>query len=239
MTVKLHRIGHRQPRTHRPQREQRQPEPPELLIQLGDTEPMIRQRRRERVNSPMHLRRRVIQPTRRRRVEHRRTDRLQHPITSIERLAMHHPPTPRQREVETVRVPLDHRPVTDQRRIRARRQRLIQVAGVIDIIVGQEDPTHIGRLDQREHVLQPLTTIRRRAGVDDDRLRPPDHHRVDEHLQRLTTRVLHLMNHPRLISNLRRRHPDRRHNRRKRRRVGRRRRLSDAHGPPVWCRPRG
>ena len=77
--------------------------------------------------------------------------------------------------------------------VRAARQRLVEVAGVVDVVVGQEDPPHVLRLDQREHVLQPLLTVRGGAGVDDHRLLAEDHHRVEVDEQRLAQRRLHLM----------------------------------------------
>ena len=75
-----------------------------------------------------------------------------------------------ERELEAVRVALDHRPVAHQLRVRARGHHLVEVAGVVDVVVREEDPPHVLRLDEREHVLQPLLAVRRRAGVDDHRL---------------------------------------------------------------------
>ena len=75
---------------------------------------------------------------------------------------------------------------------------LVEVAAVVDVVVGEEDPPHVLRLDERERVLQPLLAVRRRAGVDDHRLRAADDHRVQVHEQRLTERRLHLVDHERV-----------------------------------------
>ena len=111
-----------------------------------------------------------------------------------------------QREVEAVRVAFDHRPVAHERRVRTRRQRLVEVAGVIDVVVREEDPrTSSGSTSENtssSHCLRFAGV----PGVDDDRLRAEDHHRVDVHVQRLTERGLDLMDHVRVLGDLRRRH---------------------------------
>ena len=77
------------------------------------------------------------------------------------------------------------------------RHRLVEVAGVVDVVVRQEDPPHVLGLDEREHVLQPLLAVGEGAGVDDHRLRAEDHHRVQVDEQRLAERGLHLSGSPR------------------------------------------
>ena len=173
-------------------------------------------RRRERVDRPVHAGGRVEQPAGRGRVEHGWSQRVQCPVADIEGLAVHDPLAPLEREVEAVRVTFHHRPVAHQLRVRARGQCLVEVAGVVDIVVRQEDPPDILRLDEREHVLQPLFAVRGSAGVDDHRLLAEDDHRVDVDEQRLAERRLHLMDHERVVRDPRRRHIRRRRDRRKR-----------------------
>ena len=69
----------------------------------------------------------------------------------------------------------------EQRRVRAVLHDLSEVAGVVDVVVGDEDVTHIGRIDQPEHAAQPLRPVGDGAGVDDHRLGAADHHRVQVH----------------------------------------------------------
>ena len=54
-----------------------------------------------------------------------------------------------------------------------------QVADVVVVVVGQEDPADVGRVDDREGGLDPLGAGQLVAGVDDHRLGAGDHHRVD------------------------------------------------------------
>ena len=183
----------------------RQAVEPEVLVEVGDRHTRIGERRRERVDRPVHAGRRVEQPAGRRRVEHRWAQRVQRAVADVERLAVHDPAAAFEREVEAVRVPFDHRPVAHELRVRARGHRLVEVAGVVDVVVREEDPAHVFGLHEREHVFEPLLAVRGRAGVDDHRLLAQDHHRVDVHEQRLPERRLHLVDHERVVRDLRRR----------------------------------
>ena len=55
----------------------------------------------------------------------------------------------------------------------------VEVAGVVDVVVADEDPADVVGLDEAEHVGQELVAVLGHAGVDDDRLSGPDHHRVE------------------------------------------------------------
>jgi hypothetical protein len=50
---------------------------------------------------------------------------------------------------------------------------------VVAVVVREEHPPDVGRVDDAEHVLQPLVPVVNRAGVDDRRFRTGDHHRVE------------------------------------------------------------
>src|SRR5205085_4936020 len=88
--------------------------------------------------------------------------------------------------------------------------RSVEIAGVVDIVVRQEHPADVLRLDEGEHVTHPLLPVGRSAGVDDDRLLAEDHHRVDVDEQRLAEGFLDLLDHERVGCDLHRRHVDRR-----------------------------
>lgn len=103
---------------------------------------------------------------------------MERSISNVEGLSIHHPTRSVMREIEAVRVAFDHRPVANKLRVRARRQRLVEIPNVIDVIVRYEDPTDVLRFDQREYVLQPLFAICGGAGIDDHRLLAEDHHRI-------------------------------------------------------------
>ena len=64
---------------------------------------------------------------------------------------------------------------------------------MVDVVVRHIDPLDVDRVDQAEHVLEPLLPVRRRAGVDDHRLLTPDDERVEVHEQRLPARGLDLL----------------------------------------------
>ena len=125
-------------------------------------------------------------------------------------LAVHHPLTAVKREVEAVRVPLHHRPVAHQPGVRAGLHRLVEVAGVVDVVVGQEDPAHVLGLDQRNTssshcsrlAMVPVSTI---IGS-----RAQDHHRVQVDEQRLAERLLNGVDDPGVGGDLRRSHLGRR-----------------------------
>ena len=73
---------------------------------------------------------------------------------------------------------------------------LVEVAGVVDVVVREEHPLHVGGLDETEHVLEPLLAVRDRAGVDDHGLLALDHHRVQVDEQRLAECLLHGVDEP-------------------------------------------
>ena len=114
----------------------------------------VGERRRERVDGPVHAGLRVEEATGGRRVEDRRPHREQRAVADVERLAVHDPAAAIEREVEAVRVPFDHRPVAHELGVRARGHRFVEVAGVVDVVVRQEDPLHVVRVDELEHFLQ-------------------------------------------------------------------------------------
>ena len=67
------------------------------------------------------------------------------------------------------------------------------VAGVVGVVVGQEDPADVVRGHQAEDVVQPAGAVPGRTGVDDDRFRAEDDRRVDVDGQRLAEGVLDLL----------------------------------------------
>jgi hypothetical protein len=71
---------------------------------------------------------------------------------------------------------LDHRPVADQMGVRTRSQRLVEIPGVVDVFVRDEDPPHVVRFNEGEDVLQPLRAICGGARVDDHGLVTEDDH---------------------------------------------------------------
>jgi hypothetical protein len=50
---------------------------------------------------------------------------------------------------------------------------------VVDVVVADEDPADVLRVDEAEHVGQVLLAVGGHAGVDDDGLLRPDHERVE------------------------------------------------------------
>jgi hypothetical protein len=50
---------------------------------------------------------------------------------------------------------------------------------VVVVVVGQEDPAHVGGIDHGEHLLEPVVAHERGAGVDDDGLAARDDEAVD------------------------------------------------------------
>ena len=57
----------------------------------------------------------------------------------------------------------------------------VEVAGVVGVVVGEEDPLHVLRLDEAEDLLGPRLAQQLGVGVDDHRLGALDHERVDVH----------------------------------------------------------
>ena len=88
---------------------------------------------------------------------------------------------------------LDERPTRHQRRVHADGHHLFEVAGVVDVVVGDEHPLHVFGLHEREGIVEPLLVIGDGPGVDDHRLGTGDDHRVDVHRERGTQRGLHLV----------------------------------------------
>jgi hypothetical protein len=76
--------------------------------------------------------------------------------------------------------------------------------------------SHVLGLDQREHVLQPLLAVGDGAGVEDQWFPAEDHHRVQVDEQGLAERLLHGMDHVRVLGDLGRRDLDPRADRRER-----------------------
>ena len=66
-----------------------------------------------------------------------------------------------------------------ERGVRAQLERVEQAAGVVAVVVGEEDPAHVLRLDEREDLLEPELAVDRGTGVDDHGLGASDQHGVD------------------------------------------------------------
>ena len=52
---------------------------------------------------------------------------------------------------------------------------------MVDVVVAEEDPADILRVDEREDVLEVAVAECGHPGVDQDRFGAPDHHRVQVH----------------------------------------------------------
>jgi hypothetical protein len=105
-------------------------------------------------------------------------------VADVERLAVADPAPPRRRHREGGTHPLGHEPVDDQRRVRTRRHQRVQVAGVIDVVMADEEPTDVGGIDEAEHVSEELVSVRGLARVHHDGLLAADHHRVQRDAHR-------------------------------------------------------
>ncbi len=191
----LLRVDDGQPGAQRAVGEERQAAGPELGVQVGDASLVVRQGRGEGIGRPVDARRRIEQAPGGGGVVHRGAHRHDRAVADVDRLAVHHPVAAVEGELEAVGVPLDHGPAADDAGVRAGVHHLLEVARVVDVVVGQVHPSHVLGLDQGEHVLEPLRPVRDRAGVEDHRLRAEDHHGVQVDEQRLAQRLLDRVDH--------------------------------------------
>ena len=72
--------------------------------------------------------------------------------------------------------------VHDERRLGRRLEHLVERAGVVAVLVGEEHPADVVGVDEAVHHLEPVLAVHRGAGVDDDRLLAEDHQRVHRHV---------------------------------------------------------
>jgi hypothetical protein len=77
--------------------------------------------------------------------------------------------------------PLDGEPIGYQGCLGAGVEHGKEVADVIVVVMGEEDPPDICGVDDRERRVEPLSPAELVARVDDHRLRSGDDHRVDGH----------------------------------------------------------
>ena len=130
------------------------------VVGLGD---VTGQQRRVAVDRPVHAGLGVEQPTGGRRVEDGWAHRDQRPVADVERFAGVDPAHAIEREFHRPMGSFDGEPVGDQGRLRARVEHGRQVADVVVIIVRQEDPAHVGWIDDREGRLGPFGAGRARC----------------------------------------------------------------------------
>ena len=138
-----------------------------------------RHHRCEGVDDPHRRGGRVVEPTRGGTVEDGRPEQVQRPIPGVEGLAVVDRADPLEWELHFESEALDQEEVADQRGVRAAVESVEQPAGVVTVVVRQEDPTDVFGLDDREDLLEPELSMYRCTGVDDDRLGATDDHRID------------------------------------------------------------
>jgi len=71
-----------------------------------------------------------------------------------------------------------HGPVADQSGLRAQLEHRLEVADVVVVVVGDENPADVLGLDDGEDLRQPVLAHQRAAGVDDHGLGAADHEAV-------------------------------------------------------------
>ena len=175
-------VDQAEPRRQRVVHEHRHALPPELRVQLGDgADRTAGHRRRERVDPPVHAGPFVEEATRGRRVPHRRTHRasVRSPTSKLSPSLTHRIRASGNSNALVCRS-LIAQVATSVAFVHARHH-LFEVAGVVDVVVRQVHPAHVRRVDQAEHVVEPLPPVGDRAGVDDHWLLTHDHHRVQVH----------------------------------------------------------
>ncbi|GAA0626486.1 hypothetical protein GCM10009547_32450 [Sporichthya brevicatena] len=74
----------------------------------------------------------------------------------------------------------------------------MHVAGVIGVVVTDEEPAHVFRLDEGEDVLEPTLAVGGLTRVDDDGLATADDHRVQGNAHRRGPFALVVVNEERL-----------------------------------------
>jgi hypothetical protein len=151
---------------------------PGVAVQLGGVGDWMGDVGPKGVDRPVDPGGGVQQPPGGRVVEERRAHRHQGAVAGLEALAVADPADPVERRPEVLAVDgiAAHRePGGHQGGVGARIYDLAQVAGVVVVVVGEEHPADIGRVDQVPGVLEPLLAIGGGAGVDQHRLGPGDH----------------------------------------------------------------
>jgi hypothetical protein len=73
------------------------------------------------------------------------------------------------------RHPAEREPRGEHGRPRAEVEQHREVADVVGVVVGDEDPAHVGGVDDGPELLQPCGTVARGPGVDEDGLGGADH----------------------------------------------------------------
>jgi hypothetical protein len=175
---------------------------PLAALDVSRLDGRIGQHRGERVHRPVEAGAVVEEATRRRRVEQRRHDGRQRAVAGPERFAVVQPAHALERQIEVSGQPLGHEPGRHQRGVRAGFQHGPQVPDVIVVVVGEVDPPHVGRVDQREGVLQPLVAVEVGARIDDHRLLGSDDDRVQVDTQRRPGRLVQLPDDERVLGDL-------------------------------------
>src|SRR3990170_4713041 len=99
---------------------------------------------------------------------------------------------------------LNQKPGGDQLGVWAGLHYRREVASMVNVIVGEEYPADIARIDDREHIFEPLLAVCRRARIDNDRLLTLDHERVHIDIERPDNRLLHLLDKPGVVGALER-----------------------------------
>ena len=100
-----------------------------------------------------------------RRVEQRRTHQVERAVAGVEGLALVEPAHAVERELDVTEQAGRHRPVAHQGGLRAEVEHRVEVADVVVVVVGDEDPAHVGRVDDREDGGEPASRGRARLPV--------------------------------------------------------------------------
>ena len=128
----------------------------------------------EGVDAPEHTGAGVEEAARGGGVEHRWAHDHQIPVADVDRVAHVRPAHALQWELDVGHQSRDRRVVRQERRVGAPFEDDLEVAEVVVVVVREEDPADVLRLDEREHVLQPAVATEEHAGVDDHRFGAPD-----------------------------------------------------------------
>jgi hypothetical protein len=129
----------------------------------------------ERVGRPVDAGALIEETTGRGRVIQRRSQRHERAVSCFERVAAVEPSAALERGGEGVGEALGDGPAAHQLRLGTGGHDLGKVAGVVGVVVAEEHPPDIGRVNEAEHVLEPGPPVPDRAGVDDYRLGRLDH----------------------------------------------------------------
>ncbi len=100
------------------------------------------------------------------------------PIAGVERVALIEPAHAVERQLDVARQAGHDGEVGNERRVRTEVEHGVEVPDVVVVVVRDEDPSDVDRIDDRERLVQPRVAHERATGVDDDGLFTADDERV-------------------------------------------------------------